>query len=209
MGIYLYGCSGHGKVVLDILTQQGLEVSAFADDNPPVDTEYIHGIPIFPASKALALVKPEKNHWIVTIGNNNVRKKVVSTLLKEGHQFATAIHPAAQIAMGVKILPGSIVMANAVINTDTQVGQHAIINTGATIDHDCVIGDFAHIAPGSSLCGQVFIGQGALLGVGCKVIPCQEIGEWATCGAGSIIVNSIPSHSLAYGCPAKVVKSKY
>ena len=208
MGIYLYGCSGHGKVVLDILTQQGLEVTAFIDDNPPVDTEYFHGIPIYPASKVLAAIKPERNHWIVTIGNNSIRKKIVGALLKEGHQFATAIHPEAQVAMGVNILPGSVVMANAVINTDAQVGRHAIINTAATIDHDCVIGDFAHIAPGSSLCGQVIVGQGAFLGVGCKVIPCQEIGEWATCGAGSIIVKSIPSHSLAYGCPAKVVKSK-
>ena len=31
--MYLYGASGHGKVVKEILDDSGVEVSAFIDDN--------------------------------------------------------------------------------------------------------------------------------------------------------------------------------
>lgn len=33
---YLYGASGHGKVIKDILNANGVEVEAFVDDSPNV-----------------------------------------------------------------------------------------------------------------------------------------------------------------------------
>ncbi len=207
MDIFLYGCSGHGKVILDILLSQGLEITAFVDDNPPENIKAIYGVPIYNSAEIMSNISSDRSRWIVSIGNNQLRHKIAQKLSCGGYEFISAIHPSAQIGQGVKIQPGAVVMANTVINIDSHIGHHSIVNTGATIDHDCVIGDFAHVAPGSSLCGQVAVGQGAMLGVGSKVIPCTEIGEWAICGAGSVIVQSIPSHSLAYGCPAKVVKN--
>ena len=35
--VYLFGASGHGKVVKDILNANGVKVEAFVDDNPRVD----------------------------------------------------------------------------------------------------------------------------------------------------------------------------
>lgn len=37
MNTYLYGASGHGKVVKDILNANGIKVEAFIDDNLDVD----------------------------------------------------------------------------------------------------------------------------------------------------------------------------
>ena len=34
---YLFGASGHGKVVKDILSANGIKVEAFVDDNLQVD----------------------------------------------------------------------------------------------------------------------------------------------------------------------------
>jgi sugar O-acyltransferase (sialic acid O-acetyltransferase NeuD family) len=201
---YLYGCGGHAKVILDILFKQKMSVAGIVDDFPVQENPYIHGVPIYSSQSILASHSPDSARWIVTIGNNQIRQSIVEKLSHQGYEFTTAIHPSAQIALGVTIAPGTVVMANAVLNTDAQVGNHAIINTGATIDHDCVIGDYAHIAPGCSLCGQVRVGTGALLGVGTKVKPAMEIGSWTTCGAGSIVVKSLPSHVVAYGCPACV-----
>jgi sugar O-acyltransferase (sialic acid O-acetyltransferase NeuD family) len=203
LDIYLYGCGGHAKVILDSLHKQRRKVTAFIDDAPPLEMTHIHKIPIF-QSTTLNQINPQKSTWIVAIGNNLVRQQIALKLSELGHSFTTAIHPSAQIALGVTIGAGTVVMANAVINTDTQIGQHGIINTGATVDHDCLIGDYVHIAPGCSLCGQVTVGQGSLLGVGTKVCPGVEIGEYTLCGAGSVVIESLPSHSLAYGCPAKI-----
>lgn len=205
MYIYLYGCGGHAKVILDILFQHGQKVAGFVDDNPPVGITQIHGVPIYQRAQVLPKIKPEHSQWIVAIGNNSIRQQIAEKLQFQGYSFISAIHPSAQVAMGVKIAPGTVVMANAVINTDTQIGNHVIINTATAIDHDCKIGDYAHIAPGCSLCGQVEVGQGVLVGVGSSVRPLIKIGDWTTCGAGSVVVKSLPSHSIAYGCPAKII----
>lgn len=208
LDIYLYGCGGHAKVILDILIQAGHTVKAFVNDHPP-NISNIHNVPIEQASKVLHCISASQSKWIVAIGNNSVRQRIATQLSNQGYSFTTAIHPSAQIALGVEIAVGTVVMANAVINTDTQVGQHVIVNTGATIDHDCKIDEFCHIAPGCSLCGQVHLGAGTFLGVGTCVCPGIEIGEQTTCGAGSIVVRSLPAQSLAYGCPAKVVRPNY
>lgn len=207
LDIYLYGCSGHAKVILDILHQQGRKVTGLVDDNPPPGINNIHSVPVYLAAKILPTIKPEQSQWIIAIGNNCIRQRIADKLRKQGHSFTTTIHPSAQIAIGVKIEPGTVIMANAVINTDTKIGQHVIVNTGATIDHDCTICDYCHIAPGCSLCGQVKVGQRSFLAVGTKVCPKVEIGEQTTCGAGSIVIKSLPSNCLAYGCPVKIVQT--
>jgi sugar O-acyltransferase (sialic acid O-acetyltransferase NeuD family) len=204
---YLYGCGGHAKVILDILLKQKISVAGIVDDSPVQGCRYIHGVPIYSSQSILSSHPPDAARWIVAIGNNRIRQSIAEKLSNQGYQFITAVHSSAQIALGVTIAPGTVVMANAVLNTDAQIGHHAIINTGATIDHDCVIGDYAHIAPGCSLCGQVIVGSGALLGVGTKVKPAMEIGAWTTCGAGSTVVESLPPNVVAYGCPARVVHS--
>ncbi len=207
--IYLYGSGGHAKVILDILHKQNRWPEAFLDDNPPHEKKQIHGVPIYLASEILPKIDPKNSQWIVAIGNNKIRQQIAHQLQNQGHTFTTAIHPSAQIALGVEIAHGTVVMANAVINTDTKIGHHVIVNTGATIDHDCIIKDYAHIAPGCALCGGVKIGERVLLGVGSAVCPTMEIGDGTICGAGTIIVKSMPSDALIYGCPGKIIKTNY
>ncbi|MBT9315654.1 acetyltransferase [Leptothoe spongobia] len=201
MRIYLYGCSGHAKVIFDILRCCNREVAAFFDDAPPENSSHLHDVPIFNTSQ-LSNIDPLQSRWIVAIGNNSDRKNIVQNLASKGYTFTTAVHPSAQIAKEVKIGAGTVVMANTVINIDSVIGQHAIINTGAIIDHDCQISDYVHIAPSCSLCGNVCIKEGSLLGVGTKIIPSVEVGRWTICGAGSVVVKSMPSHCVAYGVPA-------
>ncbi|NEP01153.1 MAG: acetyltransferase [Symploca sp. SIO2E9] len=209
MEIYLYGCGGHAKVILDILYQQGRQVKALVDDNPPTGITKIHGVPVHSAVEILPKIPSAGSEWIVAIGNNPIRQQIVQKLKDQGHSFTTAIHPSAQIALGVDIAPGTIIMANAVINTDTKIAHHVIVNTGVTIDHDCQISDYCHIAPGCSVCGQVKLGTGVFLGVGTSVCPSIEIGVETTCGAGSVVISSLPSHCLVYGCPAKIIQTNY
>jgi sugar O-acyltransferase (sialic acid O-acetyltransferase NeuD family) len=211
MEIYLYGGGGHAKVILDILHRQQRPVAGIADDCVTSALSDLYGVPVCSTTDLLARIAQRDScegiAWIIAIGNNQIRQSIAEKLSRQGYQFTTAIHPSAQIALGVAIAPGTVVMANAVLNTDVQVGHHAIINTAATIDHDCVIGDYVHIGPGCSLCGQVVVAAGALLGVGTKVKPAIEIGAWTTCGAGSIVVKSLPPHVVAYGCPARAAQT--
>lgn len=162
---YIYGCGGHGRVVLDLLNHHKMPVAAFIDDNLSSKAAKIHGIPILKAP----ILKSEACQWIVAIGNNAARQAIVSRLVDNGCHFATLIHPSAQIGSRVSIGSGSVIMANTAINCDTSIGAHVIINLGSNIDHDCVIGDFCHIAPGSTLGGRVRVSSGIALDVGSRL----------------------------------------
>ena len=201
VNVYLFGASGHGKVVKDILNVNGVKVEAFVDDNPRVDEC---------AARKVLHDAGGLSPMIVSIGVIKIRKIVVDRLVakanEDGHplEFATAIHPSAIISPSAKIGEGTVVMAGAVINADAVIGKHCIVNTGATVDHDCVIGDYCHIAPGAHISGGTQIGEGSWIGVGACVIQCLNVGKDCMIGAGSVVVKDIPDGVTAYGNPCKV-----
>ena len=196
--VYLFGASGHGKVIKDTLNTNGVKVEAFIDDNPNVNE--CGGRPVLHSAEGCSPV-------IVSIGVNRVRKMIVERLqaADSSVEFATAIHPTAVVSPSAKIGEGTVIMAGAIINADAVIGKHCIINTGASVDHECVIGDYCHIAPHATLCGQVHVAEGTIVGVGACAIPCMKIGKWCTIGAGAAVVNPIPDDVTAVGVPARVI----
>ena len=190
--MYLFGASGHGKVVKEILTARGEPVEAFVDDNP--DVNEWSGRKVLHDAAGLSPM-------IVSIGLNQIRKKIVEGLTCE---FGTAIHPSAIVSSSARIGEGTVVMAGAVINADVVIGKHCIVNTGASIDHDCSLGDYVHIAPKCAVSGGVTIGEGTWVGVGSCVKQCLKIGSWNMIGAGSVVVKDLPDGIVAYGNPCKV-----
>ena len=193
--MYLYGASGHGKVIKEILEAQGRNVVGFIDDNPNINE--LSGLSVFHSTE-------DADDVIVSIGINATRKKVVEKL--DCSIADAAIHSSAIVSVSASVDKGSVVMAGVVVNAEAIIGKHCIINTGATVDHECVIGDYVHVAPGVHLCGQVQVGEGTLIGVGSSVIPCVHIGKWCVIGAGSVVVSDIPDGYLAYGNPCKLKK---
>lgn len=196
--VYLYGASGHAKVIIDIARAHDIDVPALIDDNPETNT--LWGIPVLHSAEGL-------NPILISIGSNRVRKMIAGRL--EGHTFAAPlIHPSAIVSPTAQIGEGTVVMAGAIINPDAVIGKHCIINTGASVDHECVIADFCHISPHATLCGQVHVGEGAWIGAGATVIPCKIIGSWTTVGAGATVIQNIPDNAIVAGVPAKPLKSK-
>lgn len=191
--MYLYGASGHGKVIRDILEAQGVGVEAFVDDNPQLSQ--LDDVPVLHQADGLSPM-------IVSVGSNSIRKKIAERL---SCRFGTAIHPSAVVSPSAKIGEGTVVMPGAIINAGAVIGRHCIINTGASIDHECVVGDYCHVAPHASLCGQVRLGEGTLVGVGASIIPCITVGEWAVIGAGAAVTHPLPAHCTAVGVPAEVI----
>ena len=149
--MYLFGASGHGKVIKEIIEAAGGRVVAFVDDNPMVGE--CAGVSVRHEAEGC-------EPMMVSIGVNAVRRKVVERLDCE---FGVAIHPTAVVSPSARIGEGTVVMAGAVVNAEAVIGKHCIINTGATVDHECVIGDYCHVAPGAHLCGQVKVGEGTLM----------------------------------------------
>lgn len=192
--MYLYGASGHAKVIMDILEANQIKIEGLIDDNPEVNE--LLGYPVFHQRNDLSPL-------IISIGNNQIRKKIAEKLDVE---FGTVIHPSAVVSPSAKIGEGTVIMPGAVINADAVIGKHCIINTGSTIDHECVIEDYCHIAPGVNISGCTTVGEGTWVGVGSCVIQCLHIGENCMIGAGSVVVKDIPDSVVAFGNPCRVIK---
>ena len=188
----LYGASGHGKVIVDILESLNIKIDFIVDDNP----------------NAVELLGYEVrrnqgvyDEAIISIGNCQIRKKVVSEL-KVG-KYVTAIHPSAIISPHATIDEGSVVMHGAIVQTCAQVGKHCIINTGASVDHDCKISDFVHVAPHATVAGGVEIGECTWIGAGAVVKQYIKIGANCMIGAGAVVVKDVPDNTTVVGVPAR------
>lgn len=192
--MYLFGASGHAKVIIDILKATDTEIDGLVDDNPDINA--LLGYPVFHNRTDISPV-------IVSIGINTTRRKVVGKLTGI---FGKAVHPLAVISDTVTIGEGTVVMQGVIIQSDAKIGKHCIVNTGASVDHECVIEDFVHISPHATLCGNVRVGEGTWIGAGTTIIPGVKIGKWCVIGAGSVVTKDIPDNVLAVGNRCKVIK---
>ncbi len=195
--MYLYGASGHAKVIMDILAANNIPVDALVDDNAKL--KELQGVPVIHSAENCS-------SFIISIGNNRIRKIIAERLQT---YFITAIHPSAIISPTASIDEGTVVIQGAIVQADAKIGKHCIINTAATIDHECVIGDYVHISPNASLCGNVQVGEGTWIGAGTVIIPGVKIGKWSVIGAGSVVVKDIPDGVVAYGNPCRIIKSTF
>ncbi|MET3028178.1 acetyltransferase [Flavobacterium sp. UW10123] len=195
---FLYGASGHCKVIIDILNGNNVKIKAIFDDNPR--DKQLNSIPVFETDQLKNLTDGE---IIVSIGDNKTRKKIAS-LLKLS--FFTAIHKSAIISETSSIGEGTVIMPNAVVNADSVIGKHCIINTSAVIEHDCKINDYVHISPQVALAGNVTVGEGTHIGIGASVIQGIIIGIGVTIGAGAVIINDVPDYAVVVGNPGNIIK---
>lgn len=200
--MFLYGASGHAKVIIDILRKKGIKINGLFDDNPTI-TE-LAGIKCFGKFNKSLLGNDE---IIISIGDNVIRQKIVNNF-SSGVKFGSAIDISAIISENVKIAEGTVVMPGAVINIDTEIGKHTIINTTASVDHECVIGNYAHISPNVTLCGNVSVGDLSHIGAGAVVIPNIKIGKNVMVGAGTVVTKNISDNCIVVGNPGRVIKHK-
>lgn len=170
--VILLGGGGHGRVVRALLEELGAEIAGVAD--PALSGDW-HGIPVL---KEDALPPPDAVELAIGVGQlprTAIRRTLFERLSSKGYRLPVLVHPAAWIAMDVKLEDGTQIMAGVIVQPGTRIGRGAIVNTAASIDHDCEIGAHAHIAPAATLCGDVTIGEGAFVGAGAVVLPGQSV----------------------------------
>lgn len=196
---YVYGASGHGKVVIEIIEALGKNLITVFDDDTSI-TQLLN-YPVLPIEKA----NLDKNiPVVIAIGNNETRKILANRnniLISEA-----LIHPSAIVSPRAVIQSGTVIMPGAIINPDSQIGHHCIINSGAVVEHDCVLGDYVHISPNAALAGGVKVGEGTQIGIGAQVKQGVTIGNWCTIGAGAVVTQDLPDNCTAVGIPAKPIK---
>lgn len=197
MTVVVIGAGGHAKVVVATLLAAGHSIAGIYDDDSSRHGAELMGIPIRgPAEESTRTGLP----MVIAVGDNRTRRNLAMRLKGE---FATAVHPAAVVHPSCRIESGCVVFAGAIIQPDSTLGEHVIVNTGASIDHDCRVGAFSHVGPGVHLCGNVTLGDGALLGVAAAAVPGSRVGDWSVVGAGAVVTKDVEPGATVVGIPAK------
>ncbi|MBZ9631468.1 acetyltransferase [Salegentibacter sp. LM13S] len=194
----IYGASGHGKVVFDILSSKNIQVDSIFDDNEEIE-EFL-GFKVTHEPNEHQLQTPS----VLAIGNNTIRKQVARRFI--GLISEAVSHSSAIISKDIELGEGSVVMPGAIINSGSVLGKHCIINSGAVVEHDVRLEDFVHIAPNAVLTGNVSVGEGTQVGTGASIIPGIKIGKWASVGAGAVIIEDVPDFAVVVGNPGKIIK---
>jgi sugar O-acyltransferase (sialic acid O-acetyltransferase NeuD family) len=205
--ILIVGAGGHGRVVLDILTQAGARPLGFLDNNLAIRGRRIDGLPVYGGTDDMARFARELDATgvVIAIGDNGVRRGLAREAAALGLTLANAIHPSASIANTVSLGRNVVVAAGVVVCAHCQVGDSVILNTGCIVDHQTMIGEGAHVCPGSRVAGRVKIEAGAFLGIGSTVIPSVTIGCEAIVGAGAVVIEDVPPMATVVGVPARQI----
>lgn len=199
--VVIIGAGGHAKVIADIIVKSGDEVIGFLDDNEEQPNRIL-GFPYLGKIENVNKYSDECS-FVIGIGSNSVRKQIAETY---DVNWYLAVHPRASIALGVTIGEGTVIMADALMNTDAHIGKHCIINTGAVVEHDNQIGDYVHISPGAVLCGTVTVGELAHVGAGATVRNNLSVCGDVIIGVGGIVVKDITKPGVYVGVPVQKLR---
>ena len=150
--------------------------------------------------------RPKPNErLIVSIADTNIRKKIVTIMLKRGAKFYTVIHPSTIIGKNVAIGQGCIICPNCILANDSKIGNYTIVNTSSNIGHDLRVGNFNSIQPMTAIMGNSKIDAGCAIGSNVTIIPKITVGKNAIIGSGSVVIRNVKKNTSIFGNPAKKI----
>lgn len=144
---------------------------------------------------------------VYKIGGQDERIELFNSLNIPDENLCTFIHPFAYVAPGVKIGPGSAILANASISAMTEIGKCCLIMNNVSIGHDNKIGDYNFFTANSCLGSYITTGKAAWFGLNCTVRGKLSIGDKSTIGIGAVVTKSIGDNEIWVGNPAKFHKT--
>ncbi|NLU96919.1 sugar acetyltransferase [Marinomonas sp. UCMA 3892] len=210
--IVIWGCSGHAKVLSELLEGKDFRIVAFIDRDKNIQS-FISGVPVFSDEHAFLdwLESNRPNEYFygaIAIGGANGKDRMSINDFFKSAKIITPnlIHSSSYVAITACLSEGVQILAKAIISAGAIIGRNVIINTGSIVEHECIISDGAHIGPGATLAGCVKVGMYSFIGAGSVILPRVKIGKNVIVGAGSVVVKDIPDNVVVAGVPARFLR---
>lgn len=196
----IFGAGGMGRKALLVARRAGIEVAALLDIE---ERESIGDVPVEPE----AFFDPRLHTALVALGDSRIRRRLVHELWRDfgDVEFVSAIDPEALFLdpNSIKVGPGSLICAHAILTQNVSVGPFALINLGAKLGHDVMAGKFLTTGFSVGVSGFCRLGDEVTLGVGCSIRDHIQIGDSITIGAGACVVTNLLKPGTYVGVPAK------
>lgn len=209
--LVILGAGGFGRETADVVEavnaagKPAFDLLGVVDDNPSAENRQRltqRGIDYLGTTADL-IARKDSPHFVVGIGNPEIRRAIAETLEAAGLRPATLIHPTATLGSQVTVGAGTVICAGARITTNIRLGRHVHVNPNCTIGHDTVLEDYVSMNPASSISGDCFVRQGALIGVAAVVLNQLTVGAGAVVGGSACVVREVPAGVVVKGVPAR------
>ena len=203
----LWGAKGHAKVLASTIFSLGGQVVALVDNDPNI-AESSLAVPILAGEAGFRRFVQEfaggPLKGAVAIGGDRGadRLALLDLMARAGLETPALVDPRAIVEWGVRVAPGSQVLAGAIVGADAAIAPGCIVNHGAVVDHECNLGAGTHVAPNATLCGCVMTGVNVFVGAGATVLPRIQIGDGAIIGSGSVVIRNVRAGTVVKGVPA-------
>ena len=165
--IILIGGGGHCRSVIDVIELEGKYTIAGIVDKKEFFGEDVLGYKVIGCDDDLPNLFQQYKNALVTIGHiksNALKVKLFNMLKDIGYNLPVIISPLAYVSKHSFIDEGTVVMHQALINSNVKVGKNCIINSKALIEHDVVIENNCHISTASVINGGVLVKENSFFG---------------------------------------------
>lgn len=128
--------------------------------------------------------------------NVQVDSFAVISGLPQDLSFDPAIQSGVHLGAGTVIREGVTIHRSTQAGGVTRIGKNCLLMANAHVAHDCQLGDKVILANNAMLAGHVHIGSGSFLGGGCGIHQFVSIGKLVMVGGNASVTYDVPPYLM-------------
>ncbi|MDR0225017.1 MAG: NeuD/PglB/VioB family sugar acetyltransferase [Burkholderiaceae bacterium] len=202
--LLIVGAGGFGREVLSYIEDDNpiFRIKGFLDSRINALDATPRNAPII--DSPLNYAPAPDDVFLAALGDPQQRFKYTA-VLRDTHRadFATVVHPRANINRHARMGIGCIITPHVGISVDVHIGDFTHIQEYTVIGHDAKIGNWCQINSHCTIAGGARIGDFVTIHPNCVITSRAVIGDGVTVGPGSVVIGKIPSNITVLGNPAR------
>ncbi len=207
--LVILGAGSYCAAMIELAIECGYEVTEILDDDSSKTGTEILGVKVNGSIQRIFDSNMQGKNFLVAIGDNPTRRKLMEKIRSEGGVTPTLIHPTSVISKSSRIGEGVYIQPHVVVWTSVCIGNDCIISPNVVIAHHSVLHNGCLSSTSSAIGANIEIGQDAFLGMSCNITTGVEyVGENALVGAGAVVIKNVEPNTVVAGVPAKVIRKK-
>lgn len=205
----IIGAGTYGSVYYSYLTNAGIKIVAFLDDNKNLHGSMVSGIPVIGGSELFPVLQKEYGIEAVycPIGNNKIRVKILENANSYGLKTPNFIDASVKISNDAVIGNGVYIIAGATIMPYAVLDDYVMISMSANIAHHSHLKKGTFISTGVNFGASITAEEYSYIGIGATIMTgVKKLGKNCKVGAGAVVIRDIDDNTVVAGVPAKVLK---
>ena len=203
--IVIIGAGGFGRelheMLWDCVPPAEYRFKGFLAKNPDELADYGVDAPILDHPDQY---RPQADdRLLLAIGDIDVRRRIVETMVERGGKFMTLIHPSSVIARTAHVGMGAVIYPFTTVMNGGTVEDYVHLSIYASVGHDARVGKYSLMAPYATLNGFSVIEEEVYMSTHSTVAPEKRVGRRSKISANSAVMQDVPASSLVHGVPGR------